>query len=188
MSSVPFGKSYLSIVQIVTNLPSSEEAFEQNRFEPTTGLSVAMTPEGAAKISPYAGVILMACLFGHNLLHLHRQDPRDRPEDVSNGEFWKRHRKLDNVISNILMFIPSHLKLPAGIRDPNVIFLNMNIHTSTICLHQAAIQTAEKHNIDPKIIRNSKARCAMAADEIVNIMRLTTHISVQNVGNCSKLH
>jgi hypothetical protein len=140
-----------------------------------------MTAEGAARVSPYAGVILMACLFGHNWLHLHRPGQNEHPEDFLNGEFWQRHRKMDNVLSNTFMFLPERLRLPAGIHDPNIVYLNMNIHASAICLHQAAILRAEKHDLDSKIIRHSQARCRVAAQEIVNIMRLISHFDVAEV-------
>jgi len=142
-----------------------------------------MTAEGAARVSPYAGVVLMACLFGHNWLHLHRPVLNDHPEDFWDGEFWKRHRKMDNVLSNTFMFLPERLRLPAGLRNPNIVFLNMNIHASTICLHQAAIQKAEKHDLDPRISRQSQARCRVAAQEIVNIMRLISHFDISEVRN-----
>lgn len=162
-------------------MPASEEAFEQGREEDTTTLSEAMTAEGAARVSPFAGVVLMACLFGHNWQHLHRPGQNDHPEDFLNGEFWKRHRKMDNVLSNTFMFLPERLRLPAGLHDPNIVYLNMNIHASTICLHQAAILRAEQNGLDPRIIRHSQARCRVGAQEIVNIMRLISHFDVAEV-------
>ncbi len=123
----------------------------------------------------------MACLFGHNWLHLHRPGPNDHPEDFLNGEFWKRHRKMDNVLSNTIMFLPERLRLPGGLHDRNIVYLNMNIHASTICLHQAAILKAEKHGLDQRIIRQSQARCRVSAQEIVKIMRLIRHFDISEV-------
>lgn len=119
--------------------------------------------------------MLISCLFGRNLTHLHRPDPNDRPEDPARGEFWKRHRALDSILVNISMFLPEHLRLPVGVKDPRIVFLNMSIHTSTICLHQAAILKAVKHNLGTEMIRQSTDRCFLAAGEIVAIMRLTSY-------------
>lgn len=149
----------------------------------TTSLAEALTPEGASKISPFGGVILSACLFGHNFQHLHKSGPDERPDDLANGEFWKRHRKMDNVFSSTFMFLPDHLRLPAGLRDMNVVFLHMNIHASTICLHQAAVLTAEKNNISVSFIRQSRTRSLMAAEEIANTMRLVSHLDASNVSS-----
>jgi hypothetical protein len=85
------------------------------------------------------------------------------------------------VLSNTFMFLPDHLRLPKGLRDLNVVFLHMNIHASTICLHQAAVLTAEKNNISQSFVRQSRIRSLMAAEEIANTMRLVSHIDVSNV-------
>lgn len=95
-------------------------------------LKESMTAEGAALVSPFGGVCLLASLFGSNLIHIHRPHPDERDDDL-NGEFWRRHRHMDNVLLNIQLSLPSHFRLPAGIEDPNVVFTNMNIATSTIC-------------------------------------------------------
>jgi hypothetical protein len=79
------------------------------------------------------------------------------------------------------MFLPDQLRLPAGLRDMNVVFLHMNIHASVICLHQAASLTAEKHNCGASAIRQSQSRCLMAAEEIANIMRLVCHVDASKV-------
>jgi hypothetical protein len=166
----------LTCYQILTNLPSSEIAFEQGVEERTASLAEAMTPGGAPNISPFGGVIMSATLFGHNFQHLHRSGTNERPDDFAGGDFWKRHRHIDNVLSNTFMFLPDHLRIPSGSQDMNVLFMHMNIHASTICLHQAAILTAERYNLDPSVIRTSRSRSLMAAQEIANLMRLCSHI------------
>lgn len=119
---------------------------------------------------------MSAALFGHNFQHLHRTGANENPDDLQNGEFWKRHRKMDNVLSNTFMFLPDQLRLPGAIRDMNVVLLHLNIHTSAICLHQAAVATAMKYKLDQNFIRQSQARCLMAADEVTNVMKLTCHV------------
>ena len=139
-----------------------------------------MTPSGATSLSGMAGVVLMASLFGRNLIHLHRPDANDNEDDL-NGEFWRRHRHMDAILSNTSLSLPPHLRLPAGINDANIVFLNMNIHTSTICLHQAAIFKADKNRLPPAISSESKVRCVTAAAEIANIMRSISHMDLSGV-------
>lgn len=165
---------------ILTNLPASEEAFNRSHPEQTISLTEAMTGDGASQLSPFAGVILMATLFGRNLTHLHRPSPEDRDNDL-NGEFWKRHRALDNILLNTSLSMPSHLRLPAGVFSANIVFLNMNIHTSTICLHQAAIFKADKNSMTAQISAESKRRCIIAADQITNIMKMISHVDLSIV-------
>ncbi|CAK7265638.1 hypothetical protein SEPCBS119000_001615 [Sporothrix epigloea] len=162
---------------ISTNLPSSEEAFEMSRPEPSIPLYEAMLPAGIGRLTPFAGIVLMACLFGRNLTHLHRPDSDDKDGDL-NGEFWKRHRNLDNILLNTLLGLPDQLKLPAGLNNPNIVFTNMCIHTSTICLHQAAIFKAENNSLDESVSPESKIRCISAATEIAKIMRMVSHLDL----------
>lgn len=147
-------------------------------MQSSISLADALSPEGASNVSPFGGIILSATLFGHNFQHLHKVGVNERPQDVVNGEFWKRHRKMDNVLSNTFMFLPDHLRLPAGLRDSNIPLIHMNIHASVICLHQAAILTAEKHKLSLDLRRQCRDRSYMAAEEIVNIMKMISHFDV----------
>ncbi|MCJ1248379.1 hypothetical protein MMC30_005596 [Trapelia coarctata] len=166
---------------VTSKLPSSEEAFEKSKSQASLNLAEAMTAEGAASLSPYAAVAVLATLFGRTLTHLHRPDPNDRPEDPNHGEFWKRHHAMDNILNNIAMYLPDHLRLRAGVRDPNIIFVNLNIHTSAICLHQAAILKAEKYQLGMKVMKESTDRCFLAAGEIVGIVKTTSHMDIGNM-------
>ena len=122
----------------------------------------------------------MAHFFGKNLHHLHRPGPDERENDIQ-GDFWKRHRNLDNVLLQRSLALPSHLRLPYAVRDGNAIFINMAIHTSTICLHQAAIFKAEKHGLPQSLIEQSQTRCTLAATEITNTLKLISHLDTDTV-------
>lgn len=141
-----------------------------------------MSPNGAALLSPFGGEVLMACLLGHNLHHLHRHPEEDRLEDLKNSSFWRRHRHLDQVLANVSLSLPEKFRLPNGIGDPHIVFTNMNIHATTICLHQAALFKAEKSKLPHHLISESRARCFSAASSITTIMRTITHLEVHAVG------
>lgn len=119
----------------------------------------------------------MATLFGRNLTHLHRPEADDNESDL-NGKFWQRHRAIDATLLNVKLNLPSHLRIPLGIQDPNVVFLNMCLHSSVICLHQAAIFKAERHRLPTNIAGESKMRCIAAASEIATIMRTVSHMDL----------
>lgn len=165
---------------ILTILPSEESDYEMSRPARSMSLSEALDPEGAPGLSSFGGVIIMGALFGRNLTHLHRPGPDDKDDDL-NGEFWKRHRAMDNILLNTSLALPDHLRLPSGLNDPNIVFVNMNIHTSTICLHQAAIFKADKNRMASKISAESKVRCITAAAEIASIMRMISHLDMSLV-------
>lgn len=165
---------------IMTKMPASDEAFDMSRPEQTLTLQECTGPPGVGKLSSFGGVVLMACLFGRNLIHLHRPDDDDLDHDL-NGPFWKRHRQMDNVLLNTSLGLPAHLKLPNRLSSPNVIFTNMSIHTSTICLHQAAIFKADKNKLAASVSSESKVRCITAANEIASIMRTISHMDLSSV-------
>ena len=164
----------------MTTLPATEEAYESDTPQVTCHLGDAMSHDQVASLSGFAGVVYVTHFFGMNLTHLHRPEPDDQEGNLQ-GKFWKRHGRMDNILSNTSMALPSHLRLPQGVRDCNVVFLNFSIHTSTICLHQAAIFKAEKNNLPKSMVDNSRTRCLLAAGEISNIMRLTSHLDISTV-------
>lgn len=168
----------------MTNLPASEEAFNNGNPVQTFSLEQALKPSGATKLSSMGGVILMSCMFGRNLLHLHRPSPDDNDDDL-NGEFWRRHRRIEGILSHTALALPDRLRLPAGLPDPNVVFLNMAIHTSAICLHQAAIFKADRHKLPPNVGSESRVRCVTAAAEIARIMRMLSHLDLSTVRLCA---
>jgi len=147
---------------------------------PTGSLEQAMSPGGAANLQPFGGIVLTAALFGRNLLHLHRPGADDQDNDL-NGGFWTRHRSLENILSSTSLGLPDALRLPSGLQDSNVVFMNMSIHTSAICLHQAAIWKADKHRLPVNVNNESKIRCITAAAEIASIMRMISHMELSAV-------
>ena len=164
----------------MTLLPASEEAYETSTPQKAPTLNDAITPAQVAQLSPFAGVVFVTHFFGLNLTHLHRPEPNQKDNDL-NGEFWKRHYSMDNSLTQTNILLPSHLRLPAGARNPNTVFLNFAIHTSTICLHQAAIFKAEKYQLPNSIVEKSRSRCLAAANAIEEVMRQTCHFDIAGV-------
>ncbi|KAJ5972194.1 uncharacterized protein N7479_002112 [Penicillium vulpinum] len=165
---------------IMSNLPASEESFTKSKPQRTLHLNDIITGDGVSTLSPFACVVVLASLFGRNLVHIHRPQPQDNDHDL-NGDFWKRHRSHDNILLHISLSLPDHLRLPTGVSDVNVIFANMSIHTSTICLHQAAIFKAEKNKMPSQITTESKRRCLVAANQISSTMKMISHVDLTNL-------
>ncbi|KAF4625684.1 hypothetical protein G7Y89_g12482 [Cudoniella acicularis] len=164
---------------IVTFLPSTEDQFEQNLESVAISLKESMDPLNASSLSSFAGVAVVASLTGQIFQHLHRPTG-DNNNDHENNEFWKTHRKIDNTLLNISLYLPSHLRLPAGSSNPNTIFLNMSLQSAVICLHQAAIFKAEKL-VNTSVIAESKERCLTAAAEITSIMKRIAHTDLSKL-------
>lgn len=135
--------------------------------------------------SSFAGSVLVCHLFNLILKHAHRPKENDSPEDYEYGEYWKRHRDIDSTISSAFMFLPGPFRLPENYRESTAVNTNLNLHASIICLHHAALERIETHKLPDSIKRMSQDRLAGAAQEIVNILKLTSHLSTGTVGNAS---
>lgn len=142
-----------------------------------------MQPQQASLLSSFAGVIVVCSLIGRIFEHLSRPNPSDIDSDP-NSEFWRTHRKIENILLNMVLHLPSHLRLPAGSSNPGTVFLNMTLQSATICLHQAAIAKAEKVGAGSgyeSVVEESTARCAAAAHEIASIMKRIAHFDLSTV-------
>lgn len=165
----------LDVTEITTHLPSSEEAFNSGVPDPDAPSLHNVFSIG--NYSTFAGAVIVCHLFNQILRHVHRPTPLDRPDDVEGGRFWTRHRELDSTLSNAFMFLPERFRLPKNVRNPIAVHTNLNLHASIICLHNAACEKADKHALPPSLKKASLDRLITAAQEIVNIMKLTAHLN-----------
>ncbi|KAK2003417.1 hypothetical protein LX36DRAFT_651187 [Colletotrichum falcatum] len=160
--------------EISTHLPSSEEAFNSGCQETTAPLPEAFK---GASYSTFAAAVIVCFIFNKLLKHVHWERPKDRPTDVENGEFWTRHRDIDNMLSSVFMFLPERFRLPQSMRDPTAVHANLNLHASVICLHHAAIDRIEKYKLPEKLKATSILRLRTAAEEVVNVVKATSHMN-----------
>lgn len=167
-------------IQILTLLPSEDDAFEKDRPTAAPSLSQAFSSAPIGNISAFSGVILTVCLLGRILEHLHRPATDENHADL-NGAFWRRHRELESTLAKLSLELPEHLRLPTTSPDSNVIFLNMLLQTSVVCLHQAAILNAEKNKLPTSIIVDSRKRCIISAGEIGRAMRMMWNFDLSSV-------
>ena len=169
---------------ISTPLPCDKALDELHRPYETTMLSESMQPEHASKLSGYAGRILLTCLYGRNVVHLRRTTQDGLDADL-NGEFWMRHRQLDNILKSTALALPEALRVPTGLPDPNVITINIYLHVAIISLHLGAIVVADNNHMPGAVSAESKGRCTIAAAEIASIARQISHLRVPAV---SRMH
>ncbi|KAL7795775.1 binuclear zinc transcription factor [Trichoderma ceciliae] len=164
--------SMIKSEDVMTRLPASEESFMSGREEESVFLEDVFT---GAPFESFSGAIIICEVFKIILRHVHGAKPSDQPGDLMNGAYWKRHRDLDNKLSSLFMFLPEKFRLPQRVQDPAAVHINLNLHASVICLHHAAIETAEKFGFNDTIKQNSLSRLRTAAEEIVNIVKMTSH-------------
>ncbi|KAG5947404.1 hypothetical protein E4U60_003053 [Claviceps pazoutovae] len=157
---------------IMTRLPASEEAFASGTEEISPFLEQTFN---GAPYSAFAATIVVCQIFRIMLKHVHRCRPSDRPQDMLDGPFWHRHRALDNKLSSIFMFLPARFVLSGGMRDPGAIHMNLNLHAAVIMLHHAALEKVEQHDLPRSARELSLCRLRASAEEIVNIVKMTSH-------------
>lgn len=115
-------------------------------------------------------------MFHRTLEHTSQSFPDDNPQDIKNGPYWRRQRRIDNDLATMLMFLPSNLRLPRGLRCQNAVFVNVNIHTAIICLHKAAVSKINQLTLPEYLMLQSQARLLPAAEEILNIFRIVNDL------------
>ncbi|KAB8237033.1 Zn(II)2Cys6 transcription factor [Aspergillus alliaceus] len=157
--------------QISTNLPSSEESFQNDKPSVSCSLREALLPEKMGTLSPLGAVVVVSLLAGRNLNHLQLFSD----ETYSPSEFWKTHQAMDSVLLNLSLYFPECLRIPLSIDEPNVVFVHMMIHVLTICLHQAAADQARRGSEHSQSASECETRCLSSALAIANIMRLACH-------------
>ncbi|KAJ8120149.1 hypothetical protein ONZ43_g3070 [Nemania bipapillata] len=161
--------------RVTTHLPATEAAFHSGEAMETCTIHDIF--KGDHSYSSFAGSVVVCHLFNIILKHAHLPKEADNPENYEYGEYWKRHRDIDNTLSSAFMFLPESLRLPENYREPTAVNMNLNLHASIICLHHAALERIETHNLPESAKRISQDRLSAAAQEIVNIMKITSHLS-----------
>ncbi|KAI1144026.1 hypothetical protein F5Y05DRAFT_14690 [Hypoxylon sp. FL0543] len=160
--------------EITTLLPAPESAFNNGEKVETCSLHDAFKGK---PYSSFAGAILVCHLFNQILKHVHKPKPSDNPDNYEYGEYWQRHRDIDNTLSSAFMYLPQSFRMPENYRDPVAVHTNLNLHASTICLHHAAIETIDTYKLPETAKKISQDRLRTAAQEIVNIIKLTSHVN-----------
>lgn len=157
---------------MTTHLPSSEEAFNQCREETSCRLDEVFA---GSHYSSFAGAAVICHLFNRIMKHVHHAKRDDNPQDFEYGNYWNRHRELDNLVSSAFMYLPENFRLPKHLKDPVAVHTNLNLFAATICLHNHAYEMADEHNLPEHVKLTSKTRLETTAQEIVNIVKLTSH-------------
>ncbi|KAI0887468.1 uncharacterized protein GGS22DRAFT_157229 [Annulohypoxylon maeteangense] len=164
----------IDTAEVTTLLPAPEAAFESGQQEDTYTLHEAFKGQ---QYSSFAGAVLICHIHNQILKHVHRPRPNDNPDNYEYGEYWQRHREIDNTLSSAFIFLPSSFRLPDNFRDPIAVHTNLNLHASIICLHHAAIERIDTYKLPESAKKISHDRLTTAAQEIVNIVKLTSHVA-----------
>jgi hypothetical protein len=146
-------------------------------------LSSAVNLENISLLSPTGATVLVAFLAGRILNHLKQRTSVEKRHNDQNA-FWDTHQRLDNMLLDVSLNLPDHLRLPLGMDNPNVVFVNMNLQALTICLHQTAVLKANTNeNLRTRFGNESASRCIAAAVAITSFMRMVAHTDLAAVND-----
>ncbi|KAI5868090.1 fungal-specific transcription factor domain-containing protein [Durotheca rogersii] len=165
----------IDVSEITTLLPASDSAFNRGEPEQTTSLHDAFK---GRVYSSFAGAILVCHIFNQILKHVNKPKPNDNPDNYEYGEYWQRHREIDNTLSSAFMNMPESFRLPENYRDLIAVHTNLNLHASIICLHHSAIDAINTFSLPDFAKKASEARLTAAAREIVYIIKLTSQVNL----------
>ncbi|KAK4190125.1 transcriptional activator protein acu-15 [Podospora australis] len=163
----------IDLSQTTTYLPASEEAYANGKEEKSSTLPSVFNGAG---FSTFAGNVLVCSIFNQLMKHCHRPMPDDHPEDPEFGKFWMRHREMDNTLSSAFMFLPERLRLPENITDHIAVQTNLNLHAAVMCLHNVAIEKAEKYGLPDHIKQASKDRSMTSTKQVTEIVKATSQM------------
>ncbi|KAM0247954.1 hypothetical protein ACHAP5_003738 [Fusarium lateritium] len=162
---------------IKTRLPASDEAYAYGRDEHTRFLGDQLTE--TEPHSSFAGRVLTAHIFHRTIEHNSDNSQGQETQDFNNDDYWKRHSAIDNDLKFMLLMLPKNLCLPSNYRNHNAVFVNIMLHTATICLHRAALWRMKSNlqGLPGYMIRLSQDRLVPAAEEILNIFRMIPNLN-----------
>ena len=143
-------------------------------------LNNATTFAGTTLISAFAGVVLMVSLYTRCLKHFQASYEQDQTGDLTYG-FWLHHYRLDKTVVDYSANLLGHLTSQARLHDPLALCLNINLCAVNICLHEAALEKAQKGKLPATLVAESENRCTAAAMEIVGDVRLSQQLDSSQV-------
>lgn len=159
--------------KIDTRLPASDEAYAYGREEQTRFLGDQLLE--AEPHSSFAGRVLTAHIFHRTIEHNNSDNIQGQgAEALTDDTYWQRHREIDNNLKFMLLMLPKNLCLPTNYKSHNAVFVNVMLHTATICLHRAALWRMKSNlqGLPSYMIRLSQDRLVPAAEEILNIFKM----------------
>ncbi len=120
-----------------------------------------------ARLSPFACRVLSAHLFQACMEHSFTGYPND-----DGSEFWKRQQNLDNRLAVLFVALPDCVRCPENLARHDAVFINLTLHTASICIHRVAVVRAggAPPHVSPPAPQDTAARLLTSAQAIFAII------------------
>ena len=91
--------------------------------------------------------------------------------------FWDRHYALSQAINDRMTVLQAHLSAKASRADPAAFSLLVNLCALDLYLHEAAIAQADRQDLTPSVVAESRRRCSVNALKIASTIRISYPVS-----------
>ncbi|KAJ4236983.1 hypothetical protein NW759_000107 [Fusarium solani] len=155
---------------VFTLLPASEEAFQNGSPEPASTLREALRKIDITP-STYGARVMAASLF----YQASKTAPQPNSDNLDDGEYCKQLQGIDHGLSALADMLPANLQLPQNSSCQHAVFVNVLIHTATMCLHKTAAQKAKcLQGPEAELLtRESHNRMFAAAAKVLDVFQHT---------------
>ncbi|KAL9028247.1 MAG: hypothetical protein Q9196_003359 [Gyalolechia fulgens] len=162
--------------EITTHLPVDYP----DEVNPGKGITLgeALKTSVAGLLCPLQGTALVSSLSIRSVTHVN-QVHKEHSFDAPGYDFWTHHHHLNELLNHASNSTLAHLKPIEGKTEPNVVFINVILQSSIICLHQAVIyriSRVEKRTA-PAVRLESEQRCFEAVQELISAVRYIGQVS-----------
>lgn len=126
-------------------------------------------------LAGFAATVLICEIYKRILEHTIKFDINDGEWDYLCGNFWMRHRSLEDMLTIIPSCLPLFSDTPKTFSNPNAIIFSVNRYSAVIALHHASAAVAERFCLLPQVLAASRAKLQESATAIATIVKNTVN-------------
>ncbi|KAL8847078.1 MAG: hypothetical protein Q9221_007865 [Calogaya cf. arnoldii] len=162
--------------EISTHLPVDD----LDEINPGGGISLgeALRTSVTGLLCPLQGTALVSSLCIRSVTHV-SQVHKEHSFDAPGYDFWTHHHRLNEVLNHASNSTLAHLKPIERKNEPNVIFIDIILQSTIICLHQAVIYRVSRveKRTAPALGLESEQRCFEAVQELISAVGYIGQVS-----------
>ncbi|KAL5611318.1 hypothetical protein FOBRF1_007435 [Fusarium oxysporum] len=101
--------------------------------------------------------------------------PQPSSDSLDNDEYWNQLKSINDGLLTLTDILPTNLQLPQAFACQHAIFVNILIHTATMCLHKTAAQKARciQGFEAERVVNESYGRMFVAAMNVLDVFQQT---------------
>lgn len=152
-------------------------------------LNEALKLSALGILSPSQGAIVSNTLCIRCFAHINEAQ-RESALGYHYYDFWTHHQHLFESTNHASTHTLAHLKSRQLMTNASVLYVNIVLQATILCLHEAAITRVNKTKVSSPLVSESETICIDAALEISDLMRYvpqSSHAKVSIPASCETL-